>query len=471
MVEKILIVDDEQTILTLLTKHLESEGYEIATADSVEGAVMLFAELDPAVVISDIKMPGSSGIEFLRAIREVSQDTPVILISGHAELKDAIEAIRLGAFDLLTKPFDLEELSKRVQMAVRFYRLSREKEELVDIIDTINDAITLHDLDYNILRANRTAHELLGKDSLAGMKCYQVFHNLNQPSHICPIHLAITERRFIKEEFFEPALGKYLELKALPRLNKKGNLIGVVHVVRDITSKKEAEKIKAELLSNISHEFRTPLNGILGLAELLVDQNNLTFEQKEYIEIIKKSGNDMVRLVDRLLALSRYESGEIIPHDAIFDIQKFLTKMLAPFEGLAAEKGLSFTKDFSSHRSCMIKSDPGKLREALSYILDNAIKFTCEGGISVCLSATEDGGFLISVADTGIGIPINMQESIFKDFIQSDGSLTRRHGGVGTGLPLAKRLVESMGGFIKCRSEEGKGSTFEVYLPPTAKVK
>ena len=470
MGKKILIVDDEQAILTLLSMHLINKGYETFTADSIEGARILFEEIDPALVITDIKMPVSSGLELLRVVKGASPDRPVILMSGHAELKDAIEAIRLGAFDLIVKPFDPEEVSKRVQVAIRFYELSCQKDELESILDTINDAITLHDLQYIILRANRAAHELLGKDRLVGLKCYQAFHDLNQPPNICPIHLAITERRFTKEKFFEPAVGKYLELKALPRIDKKGNVIGVVHIVRDITAEKEAEKIKTELLSNISHEFRTPLNGILGLADLMIDQNNLTFEQREYIELIRKSGNDMVRLVDRLLALSRYELGNIIPHELFFDLQMFLLKSLKPFETLAKEKGLYFTIDIKANGPYLVKTDPGKLREALCYLIDNAIKFTSEGGITVSLTTNESDGFLISVTDTGIGIPTDMQGLIFKDFIQSGSLLTKRHGGIGTGLPLAKRLIESMGGTITCSSQEGKGSTFVVQLPAVVKV-
>lgn len=464
MKPKILIVDDEPSILFPMFELLKND-YDVATADNVEAAMRLFKEIDPVVVITDIKMPVSSGIELLRMIRETSHDTPVILMSGRAEIQDALEAIRLGAWNFISKPIEPEQLRDKIYRAYRYHVLSVEKNELVDIFDSINDAITIHDIDYNIVRANRAALQLLGRDRLEGLKCYQAFHNLDRPSQACPIHISIAERRFTTEEFFEPAVRRYLELKASPRLNRRGDVIGIVHIVRDITARKEAEKIKAEFLSNISHEFRTPLNGILGLAELLMDDKTISEEQKEFIGLIKESGYGLLNLVDKLLAFSKLGSADASAQAVLFDMARLLENVVRPYEEQALEKGLVFSLAIQPEMSCLIKSDPGKIREALTYILDNAVKFTSGGAVVVSLFNMENEGVCISVEDTGIGIPIEMQEMIFKDFIQVDGSLTRRHGGSGSGLSLAKKLIESIGGKIICKSLPGKGSTFEVHLP------
>ncbi|MGZ4978025.1 MAG: response regulator, partial [Methylobacter sp.] len=240
-----------------------------------------------------------------------------------------------------------------------------------------------------------------------------------------------------------------------------------------------ASRYKSEFLANMSHELRTPLNSLLILSRALRDneEGNLTEDQVESADVIHESGTSLLRLINDILDLSKVEAGkmEIIAGD--IDLEQFSSSLLQRFRLLAETKGLALSVTTASDLPKQMHTDPGKLDQIINNLVGNAIKFTEKGSVTVCIRRPEITGALaeagllptesvaIEVADTGIGIPADKLESVFRAFEQVDGSSSRAYGGTGLGLTISRRLAQFLGGDIEVSSEEGKGSIFTLMLP------
>jgi len=259
--------------------------------------------------------------------------------------------------------------------------------------------------------------------------------------------------------------------------NPQGEPIRMLGVLKDITDRKivEAELrtataaaeaanlAKNEFLANMSHEIRTPMNGVIGMTDLVLD-TELTFEQREYLQIVKSSADALLTVINDILDFSRIEAGrfeldpiDFSPRDAVGDTASTLALR-------AHQKGLEFVVDVDAAIPQTLRGDPGRLRQILVNLLGNAIKFTDKGevvlGVRMESAAGEDVVLHFSVRDTGVGIPLDRQKSVFEAFTQADSSVTRAYGGTGLGLTISAQLVHLMGGRLWVESETGKGSTF-----------
>ena len=224
----------------------------------------------------------------------------------------------------------------------------------------------------------------------------------------------------------------------------------------------EVNRLKSEFLSNMSHELRTPLNAILGMAKLLQEKIE-DKTQKQYVEIIERNGQSLLALINDVLDLSKIEAGRVeVIWEKIY-LKEFIESIIASVKPLADEKKLPLKTSFDESIDFIV-TDPEKLKRILFNLLSNAIKFTDKGEVAVEVKAEKEK-ILISVKDTGIGIPEEALDYIFEAFRQVDGSTTRRYGGTGLGLNIAKKLAELLGGEIKVKSKVGVGSTFTVILP------
>ncbi len=250
-----------------------------------------------------------------------------------------------------------------------------------------------------------------------------------------------------------------------------------VGIIRDITERKNIEKelihtrdmamrsssVKSEFIANISHEIRTPMNGILGFLQLLED-SELTDEQKEYVDIISGSANGMMTIVNDVFDYSRIESGKINIESSEFDIRNTIDSIVNFFSQRAHSEGLDIYHKIDTRIPDIVIGSPGRLRQVLVNLINNAIKFTTVGEITIKTSLIEEGGnesvIMLEVSDTGPGISEKDQKKIFESFVQVDGSITREHGGLGLGLAISRQLIEVMGGEIGVHSVPGKGSTF-----------
>ncbi len=225
----------------------------------------------------------------------------------------------------------------------------------------------------------------------------------------------------------------------------------------------EANKAKNRFLANMSHEMRTPLNGIIGLIDLL-KETPLNTEQGEMISTVDASARTLLFLMQDLLDLSKIEAGKVTVQASDFDLHGLVRNTIAIMEPLARAKGLEVFLDVPPNVPYLLRGDQLLLRQVILNLLGNAVKFTERGEVGVRVSlekdATTEATIRFEVADTGIGIPAEAQKRIFDRFAQADDSITRRYGGTGLGTTISKEIVEMMGGEIGVRSNPGQGSTF-----------
>ncbi len=221
----------------------------------------------------------------------------------------------------------------------------------------------------------------------------------------------------------------------------------------------EASRAKSQFLANVSHEIRTPLNGILGVADLLREAD-LKEDERELLEILSSSGKHLLTLVNDLLDITRINAGKLHLEKTGYEVRKLVEEASAPLRVAAEEKGLRWEVKVRREVPEKCIGDPVRLRQILSNLMSNAMKFTHAGGVCVDVGMADGKNLRFVVEDTGIGIAGDKLDGIFEEFEQADRSTTRRYGGTGLGLAISKKLVELMGGRIGVKSEPGRGSMF-----------
>jgi two-component system, sensor histidine kinase and response regulator len=226
---------------------------------------------------------------------------------------------------------------------------------------------------------------------------------------------------------------------------------------------KESVRVKTAFLATVSHELRTPMNGVIGMTSLLME-TALTPEQQSYTETIRQCGEALLQLINDVLECSKIEAGQLELECLDFNLRTTVEQVLAQFAERAETKGLELTGLVHAAVPTGLKGDPGRLRQILTNLVANAIKFTDKGEVVLQAYLEEDrpdsAVIRLEVTDSGIGISPNTQAKLFRPFVQADSSTTRKYGGTGLGLSISKQLVELMGGMIGVRSTEGRGSTF-----------
>ena len=275
----------------------------------------------------------------------------------------------------------------------------------------------------------------------------------------------------------------YLFATASALRNQRGEIIGAIETIRDISDRKQAEQelrqakadaeaarqqaeaanqAKSSFLAMMSHEIRTPMNAIIGMSGLMMD-TSLSPEQREFAETIRSSGEALLTIINDILDFSKIEAGKMSLDEQPFDLRECIEASLDLMKVRAAEKGLELAYQMDQDVPLAVVGDVTRLRQVLINLLGNAVKFTEQGEIVVTVTCGEKSGILhFSVHDTGIGISPDLISRLFKPFTQADASTSRRYGGTGLGLALSRRLVDMMGGTMWVESEgvPGKGSTF-----------
>lgn len=305
-----------------------------------------------------------------------------------------------------------------------------------------------------------------------------------------PKVLAELKETLLKGKSFKGELQNYtkdgilywIDISITPVKNEQGVITHFTAIERDISSRKAFEKelqihreaaevanrVKGDFLANMSHELRTPMNGIIGLSELLMDMP-LGEEPRELAEAVNSSSRNLLILLNDILDLSKIEAGELTFEHIPFNLRRIVNQTEDLLRPLAEKKGISFQVVTGEGVAERIMSDPARLQQIINNLISNAIKFTDIGFVRAEVTMGQDmvGDplLLLKVQDSGIGIPEDKQEAVFKKFTQADVSTARKYGGTGLGLAITRELVERMGGGIRLESQVGQGTTFFVEIP------
>lgn len=271
------------------------------------------------------------------------------------------------------------------------------------------------------------------------------------------------------------------QVKGVPMFDADDRMTGFRGAGSSITERKHAEyslieaqkkaeaasQAKSEFLATMSHEIRTPMNGVIGMAQLL-DQTNLDATQKSYVDIINQSGKLLLTIISDILDYSKIEAGHLVMESRPFKLHESVYAVYDLLSVSAFDKGLKFDVDYRADKNIVLQGDAVRFRQILMNLVNNAIKFTHQGGISLSVDCEPVSSDLVKVSvkvsDTGVGIAAEAQAKVFSLFTQGDSSTTRQYGGTGLGLPITKKLIEMMNGDISMSSEVNIGSEFRFYL-------
>ena len=350
--------------------------------------------------------------------------------------------------------------------------------------DSITDMISIHDKNFKIRRVNKALANAFGKEpkELIGKTCYELFHGTKEPAQSCPHIRSIETKEPSMLELFEPRLGIHLGISTSPVLDENGEAASTVHIAKDITERKLAEKklrkankklqeynqLKDEFVSITSHELRTPLSIIMGAIRLVLDEipGKILPEQKDVLATAMENVQRLARIVDSLLTISKIESGRLDLQTEMVDICELIKSTVSDYKARARENGI--------HLNCKVPRknidvclDPDKVKGILINLISNSLKFTPKRGWVKVICIEQDGGVSISVQDSGVGIAEEDIPKLFDKFTQFGRKAGPGEKGTGLGLAIVKRLVEMHTGIIDVKSEVGKGTTFTIFLPST----
>jgi two-component system, OmpR family, phosphate regulon sensor histidine kinase PhoR len=484
----ILVIDDEEIMREGCSRILSKDGYLVITAENgAQGLGQLISRSDQIhTVLLDLMMPGVNGMDVLNQIRGLDPQLPVIVITGHATVETAVEAMKGGAYDFIAKPFTPDQLRIVVKRALErsalhqeaeFLRKERErslrdiateKSKIRTIIQCMGDGVLVCDRDRCVVLSNPAASRLLNRpeNSLLG--------NLLSQCNLDPeLSGRIEESLQAKESGFtsvsqELSVGEQIYLRAhtAPVKDDLGEVMGSVTVLQDISPLKQLDHMKSEFIAMVAHELRAPITTLEQQLNVLLSKTagEMNRKQEEILGRAKERTRGLLGLIKDLLDLSKIEAGKMIQYKEPLVIQDVIERVLELVRPDADAKGIEIAFSPAALRS-MIQADRNSMEGVFTNLVSNAIKYTPERG-KIGINVGEDGVFVrATVSDTGIGIKKEDLPRIFDRFYRVRSTETRQIVGTGLGLSIVKSVLDAHLASIHVDSEVGKGTTCTVLFP------
>ena len=515
--DRILVIDDNSAIHEVFRNLLRLEVSAVQPLGTAAGQSAPRFEVDGALrgeegldkvqkalregrpysmAYVDVRMSnGWHGIEIIRRLWQADGNLLIVLCTEFSDHSGEDLREQLGYSSrllILRKPFEPLEvrqltlaLAERARSEKKLHYLYREHELA---LNAIGDGIHTLDLEGRITFENPASVKMLGwkGKELVGKQAHRMIHHTKAcgepyPQSECPIYAALRDgvsHRISDEVFWRKDGTNFpVEYVSTPLRDENGKIIGAVMIFSDITVRKRVEQelnaakeaaekarnAKSEFLAKMSHEIRTPMNGVIGMTELLLD-SDLDPQQREFAETICTSADTLLKIINDILDFSKIEAGKLTFEILDFDLLETVEGTLDMLAERAQSKEIELAGTITPCTPTRVRGDPGRLRQILTNLIGNAIKFTERGEVIVRVSKEHETEthvqLRVEVQDTGIGISPDAQTHLFQPFTQADGSFTRKYGGSGLGLAISKQLVAIMQGQIGVRSHPGKGSTF-----------
>ena len=526
---RVLLVDDKPENLQALEAILEPLNVALVRATSADEVLRRVLVEEFAVILLDVKMPGTDGIETARLLktREKSRATPIIFLTAlDHDRRRVTYAYQSGAVDYLTKPVDPEVLRAKVAAFVELHRKRseaawqerrryadaaiRESEERYRLVaQATSDVIW----DWNLATNARLWNDLAAQTFRyprtdlreSGDWWSEHLHPDDRDRVVKGLRSVIDDPigHFWRDEYRfrlgDGTYGTFFDRGYVAR-DDRGKAVRVIGAMQDVTERiraqrdaedarraaelaradaEEANRAKSEFLATMSHELRQPLNAILGYTQLL-DMGlvgPVTAEQQDHLRRLRSSGVHLLGLVNDVLDLAKVDAGRLTIAQQDARAMTAIEAAVALIGPQAVERNIEIETRCDSPSDATYVGDEGRVRQVAINLLSNAVKFTQPGGhviMSCGLSETADPGARLAgegpwcylrVTDTGVGIPPEQIGAMFEPFVQGDSSYTRAQGGTGLGLTISRRLARLMGGDLTAMSRVGQGSTFTLWLP------
>jgi signal transduction histidine kinase/response regulator of citrate/malate metabolism len=499
---KILIIDDDKVDTVTIIRSISHSGIiaNVESAFSAKEGIEKIKSFNYDLVFLDYMMPDSDGISFLKKLRDLGIETPVIFVTSQGDEKIASQAILGGASDYIPKTLLTPDgVSQSIRNALKLHEslILRKKTELALKINAsrlfeaqllakigsweinLNDGdVFISDQFYTIFEIEKSSmpSTALLKSRLINSEDVELFEK-----NLVYVKENNSEVQFTHSLISKNGTIKYINeyIKCLNGEDDKP--FKILGTIQDVSDQKEIEReliaakdlaeqsirVKEQFLTNMSHEIRTPMNGIIGFAKIL-EGTNLDKEQRQSVNAIKRAGKNLMVVINDILDFSKIEADKMIFEELNFSLSKNIKAVMELFSPTAIEKNIKLISNIDSQINDFLVGDPTRLSQILINLIGNAVKFTDKGYVELIVSQvkeTETETFLqFAITDSGLGIPPDKIDSIFESFNQASNETTRKFGGTGLGLTITRRLIELQGGLITVESEINKGSKFSFLI-------
>ena len=453
--------------------------------DKLSIGIKKIAQNKVDAILLDLSLPDSNGLITFISLSDRSSNIPIIVITGLEDQLVSIEAMKSGAQDYLIKDkIDTHLLKKTILHAIERKKIEIEirksEEKYRNLYDTaLVGMFKLEARTLKVIQSNKTFLEILGykledgkkkseilaiinpfikiKDSkklnsfISNMEKYYQVNNCEMvllSSNGLSINVLINAKYYEIDDTIE---GTIIDITKLKNIEKE--------LIIAKNKAEETDKLKIYFLSKMSHELKTPLNSVLGYAQLLDIQKLKESDVKNYSKKILEAGNHLLDLINSLIDMSSLVSEKTQVDKKEINLPLLIHDVYKQTIAKTSDKNINFKVFIQDNIPFSVRTDPVRLSQILTNLLDNAVKFTNHGIISIDVNKSDENSVIFSVKDTGIGIPDNKQDIVFDSFLQANNSFSRSYGGAGLGLSIAKYLVELLGGKIWLTSSKDKGTT------------